>query len=147
MLHSAKHLKACSGTALTEVSPSWRHHSKDTLWGANTPWRNRGSNRWLQLLSMEAALFHELQTWRETSSLENEALCFAKCLHASVSPAVKVRPTLAAQNTSMGCNERCYQEETGIKLAHWSLFLGISIAVTWWRMVSQGMAQPRTIQE
>lgn len=94
MLHSAKHLKACSGTALTDVSPSWRHHSKDTLWGAKTPWQNRGSSRRLRLLSIEAALFHELQTWRETSSLENEALCFAKRLRASVSPAVKMQPML-----------------------------------------------------
>lgn len=88
MLCSAKRLEVCSGIALTEVSPSWRHESKDTLWGANTPWQNAGSNHslwllahggsWERRLSMGAALFHELQqTWRETSSLENKAPTFA----------------------------------------------------------------------
>lgn len=87
MLHSAKHLEVCSGTALTQVSPSWWHHSKDTLWGAKTPWQNTGSSHRLQLLSMEMALVHE----RETSSLENKALSFAKCFRASVSPAAEVQ--------------------------------------------------------
>lgn len=88
MFRSVKRLEVCSGTALTEVSPSWRHESKDTLWGANTPWQNAGSSRRLRLLagggsrerclSTGAALFHELQqTWRETSSLENKAPRFA----------------------------------------------------------------------
>lgn len=43
-LRGAKPLEVCSGTALTEVSLSWRQESKDTLWGANTPWQNSGSS-------------------------------------------------------------------------------------------------------
>lgn len=81
MLRSAKRLEACSGIALTEVSPSWRHESKDTLWGANIPWQNTGASRrlrllarggsWERCLSTGAALFHKLQqTRRETSSSE-----------------------------------------------------------------------------
>lgn len=41
------HLEVCSGIALTEVSPSLWHESRDTLWGANTPWQNTGSSHWL----------------------------------------------------------------------------------------------------
>lgn len=88
MLSSAKRLEMCSGIALTEVSPSWRHESKDTLRGANTPWQNTGSSRrlcllacrgsWEHHLSTGAALFHKLQQmWRETSRLENNAPSFA----------------------------------------------------------------------
>lgn len=105
MLRRAKRLELCSGMAWTQVSPSRRHSSKDSLWGANIPWKNTGPSRWLQLLAslrgwFFCTLFHELRGANVEGNIQLGKECSWFCQHlgASVSPAVQTHLGLLARH-------------------------------------------------